>query len=324
MVIRTLFVMDPLDRINVAGDSTYMLMLEARRRGWPVWWCTPGDLYAVGAEARGRVTPVEVSLEAPHLQSGVARDLPLGSFDVVWMRKDPPFDMHYIFTTYLLDLVPPETLVLNHPASLRSHNEKMFALEWAEFGPKTLVTREVHRAVAFAEAAPGKVVLKPWDGNGGRGVLVTQAGDGNLRSMLETLTRDGQDYVLVQYYLPAIVEGDKRIILIEGAPRGWMMRVPQPGDHRGNMHAGARVEATELTLRERALCASLGPRLRAEGLVFVGIDVIGDHLTEINVTSPTGIQEVNRLMNTRLEVELTDAVLVRLAGRRATSPPSGS
>lgn len=324
MLIRTLFVMDPLDRINVAGDSTYMLMLEACRRGWPVWMCTPGDLYAIGDTARGRITPVTVHAEAPHFRTSEAVDMPLGAFDVVWMRKDPPFDMTYIFTTYLLDLVPPETLVLNHPASLRSDNEKMYALQWAEFGPKTLVTRDIRRAIAFAQAAPGRVVLKPWDGNGGRGVLVTQAGDGNLRSMLETLTRDGQDYVLVQEYIPAIVQGDKRIILIEGEPRGWMMRVPQAGDHRGNMHVGAQVAQTELTEREQALCASLGPRLRAEGLVFVGIDVIGDHLTEINVTSPTGIQEINRLLGTRLEVELTDAVLVRLAAKRASSQLSGS
>ena len=324
MSIRTLFVMDPLSRINVAGDSTYMLMLEAAARGWPIWWCTPGDLYADGGQACGRVHSVEVTRELPHFRSASAQDLPLGFFDVVWMRKDPPFDMSYIFTTYLLDLVPSQTLVLNHPASLRSRNEKMYALQWEEFGPKTLVTREIARAIAFAREAPGKIVLKPWDGNGGRGVLVTQAGDGNLRSMLETLTRDGQDYVLVQHYLPEIAKGDKRIILIEGEPRGWMMRVPQAGDHRGNMHAGARVEATELTPREAALCAALGPRLREEGLVFVGIDVIGDHLTEINVTSPTGIQEINRLMGTRLEVELTDAVLARLATRRATSPPSGS
>ena len=316
MHVTTLFVMDPLERINVSGDSTYMLMLEARRRGWPVYFCTPGDLFAVGGQAAARCWPVEVRRGTPAFEPGPVEERPLGDFDVVWMRKDPPFHMGYIFTTYLLDLVPSSTLVLNHPPSLRNRNEKLFAAAFAQFGPHTLITHEVERAVAFTRQAPGKVVLKPWDGNGGRGVLVTHKDDDNLRSMLETLTEEGRSYILVQHYLPAIKDGDKRIILIDGEPRGCMNRVPQKGDHRGNMHVGARVAATELTPREREICDTLGPILRREGLVFVGIDVIGDHLTEINVTSPTGIQEINRLMDVRLEVEITDAVLRRL-GRSA-------
>lgn len=315
MHVNTLFVMDPLDRINVAGDSTYMLMLEARRRGWPVWYCTPGDLYALGGLAHARCWPVEVRRGTPAFEPGPAGERSLADFDVVWMRKDPPFHMGYIFTTYLLDLVPPSTLVLNHPPSLRNRNEKLFAAAFAQFGPRTLITHEVARAVAFASEAPGKVVLKPWDGNGGRGVLVTHKEDDNLRSMLETLTEEGRSYVLVQHYLPAIKDGDKRIILVDGEPRGWMNRVPQKGDHRGNMHVGAKVAATELTAREAEICGVLGPILKREGLVFVGIDVIGDNLTEINVTSPTGIQEINRLMDLQLEVEITDAVVRRLAAR---------
>lgn len=315
MHVNTLFVMDPLDRINVAGDSTYMLMLEARRRGWPVWYCTPGDLYALGGLAQARCWPVEVRRGTPAFEPGSAEERSLADFDVVWMRKDPPFHMGYIFTTYLLDLVPPSTLVLNHPPSLRNRNEKLFAAAFAQFGPRTLITHEVARAVAFAAEAPGKVVLKPWDGNGGRGVLVTHKEDDNLRSMLETLTEEGRSYILVQHYLPAIKDGDKRIILVDGEPRGWMNRVPQKGDHRGNMHVGAKVAATELTAREAEICGVLGPILKREGLVFVGIDVIGDNLTEINVTSPTGIQEINRLMDLQLEVEITDAVVRRLAAR---------
>lgn len=317
MELKTLFVMDPLDRIQVAGDSTYMLMREATDRGWPVWMCTPQDLYAIGDTARGRVTPVRTTREAPHFHTAVAEDRPLGDFDVVWMRKDPPFDMGYIFSTYLLDLVPETTLVLNHPPSLRHANEKMFALQWAQYCPPTLVTREPARAMAWIREAPGDVVLKPWDGNGGRGVLVSRASDANLRSMLEVLTHDGHWYILIQHYVPEIVKGDKRIILIDGEPKGWMLRVPQPGDHRGNMHVGATVQATELTKRDQEICAAIGPSLRAHGLLFVGIDVIGDYMTEINVTSPTGIQECNRLMGLRLEQQVSDAVAHRVAARRA-------
>lgn len=318
MIVKTLFVMDPLDRINVAGDSTYMLMLEARARGWPVWYCTPDDLFALGGLARARCWPVEVRRGTPAFEPGPAEERALGDFDLVWMRKDPPFHMGYIFSTYLLDLVPPTTVVLNHPPSLRNRNEKLFAAAFAEFGPLTLITREVARAVAFAMEAPDRVVLKPWDGNGGRGVLVTHKDDDNLRSMIETLTEEGRSYILVQRYLPAIKAGDKRIILVDGEPRGWMNRIPQKGDHRGNMHVGATVAETELTPREAEICGVLGPILKREGLVFVGIDVIGDNLTEINVTSPTGIQEINRLMGTRLEVEITDAALRRLSAARAS------
>lgn len=314
MTLRTLFVMDPLDRINVGGDSTYMLMLEARRRGWPVWFCTPTDLYALNGRAWGRVHPVEVRWrdEGPPFSPGLVEERCLSDFDVVWMRKDPPFDMDYIFTTYLLDLVPERTLVLNRPSSLRSRNEKMFAFGLPQYSPPTLISRDITRIVAWVRASDERSVVKPWDGNGGRGVLVTHADDENLRSMVETLTAEGRHYIIAQRYLPAVKNGDKRIILVDGEPRGWMNRVPQKGDHRGNMHAGALVAATDLTEREREICGVLGPILRDEGLLFVGIDVIGDLLTEINVTSPTGIQEINRLMGVRLEVEITDAVLRRV------------
>lgn len=317
MDLKTLFVMDPLERINVAGDSTYMLMLEARVRGWPVWFCTPGDLYAESGRARGLVRPVEVQRrsEGPPFRPGPAENRPLSDFDVVWMRKDPPFDMDYIFTTYLLDLAGPNTLVLNRPSSLRSRNEKMFAMELAEFGPPTLVSRDIGQLVAWVRATTERTVIKPWDGNGGRGVLVTHGADENLRSMVETLTGEGRHYIIAQRYLPAVKQGDKRIILVDGDARGWMNRVPQKGDHRGNMHAGAKVAACELTPRDREICDAIGPTLRAEGLLFVGIDVIGGNLTEINVTSPTGIQEINHLMGTALEIEITDAVEAR--ARRA-------
>ncbi|MCB9780450.1 MAG: glutathione synthase [Alphaproteobacteria bacterium] len=314
--MKTLFVMDPLDRIVVSGDSTYMMMREATDRGQAVWMCTPGELRAEGGTARARCWPVRTTREAPHFHVGDAVDLPLGHFDVVWMRKDPPFDIEYIFATYLLDLAPPSTLVLNRPASLRDFNEKMATFRFPQFCVPTLVTQDIQRAVAWAAEAPGKVVVKPWDGNGGRGVLVSSPGDGNLRSMVELLTQEGRRACILQHYIPAIAAGDKRVILIDGEPVGAMLRVPQPGDHRGNMHVGARVEATELTTREQEICAALGPVLRERGLLFVGIDVIGDFLTEINVTSPTGIQEINALSGTHLERDLADAVAARLSAHR--------
>lgn len=307
--MRTLFVMDPLTSLNLGGDSTYMLMKEATARGWPTWWCTPTDLYAVDGKAWAHAQAV-VTTEG-RFDTGLAHDHPLGDFDLVWMRKDPPFDMHYIFTTYLLEMAPPTTLVLNRPSSIRSRNEKLFAAQFADLTPPTLLSRDIRRLAAFVEAQPDRAVLKPWDGNGGRGVLVTHKKDPNLRSMIELLTGDGRHFILAQRHLPAIVDGDKRIILVDGEPAGAILRVPSGVDHRGNMHAGARVEKTTLNAREKAICARLGPILRDEGLVFVGIDVIGDSLTEINVTSPTGIQEVLRLDGVDLSARILDACHAR-------------
>jgi glutathione synthase len=308
--MRSLFVMDPLDRLNIGGDSTYMLMRESSARGWPVAWCTPNDLYSRGGRAWARVQEVVTTADPPHFFRGGTGDEELGGFDLVWMRKDPPFDMEYIFTTYLLEQVPPGTLVLNRPESIRSRNEKLFTLQFPELCVDTLVSRDVARIVAFA-GTHDRVVLKPWDGNGGRGVLVTAAGDGNLRSMIELLTQEGRQAIFAQRYIPEIVRGDKRIILVDGVPAGALLRVPSAKDHRGNMHAGATVASATLTDRDREICDRIGPALRAQGLLFVGIDVIGDFLTEINVTSPTGIQEINRLDGIHLEAMVLDAALRR-------------
>ena len=246
--------------------------------------------------------------EEPYFHIEPKKDESLGFFDVVWMRKDPPFNMDYIFSTYMLDLVPEHTLVLNDPRSIRNANEKMFALEFPQFCPRSLITREIQRAREFAKKEAGKVVIKPWDGNGGRGVLVSQYDDPNFRSMLEILTEEERQYIIVQQYIPEVVEGDKRIILIDGEPVGWMARIPQPGDHRGNMHVGATVEFFTLTDKDKEICDALSPRLKELGLLFVGIDIIGEYLTEINVTSPTGIQEINPMMGISIEALITDAV----------------
>ena len=314
--MKQLFVMDPLEAIIVDGDSTYVLMLEACRRGWTVAMCTPDDLFSVDHEAFARIQIVSVHEKPPFFVPKDPVECKLGEFDVVWMRKDPPFDINYIFSTYLLEMVPSSTLVLNCPQSLRSSNEKMYALQWAEHCTPTMVTSNVEQAISWAKKTDKRVVVKPWDGNGGRGVLVSHGDDGNLRSMLEMLTGNGQTHVMIQHYIPEITEGDKRIILVEGEPVGWMLRVPSPGDHRGNMHVGAQVKRCELTEKDMEICRAMGPRLRDEGLLFVGIDVIGSYLTEINVTSPTGIREINALMGTKIEKLVTDAVIARLDRHR--------
>ena len=309
MSMRTLFVMDPLERIDVAGDSTYVLMLESIRRGWPIAMCTPETLSVRDNAPWATATPVHVNAEAPYFETSPALAEPLSAFDCIWMRKDPPFDMDYVFSTYLLDLA--DCLVLNDPRSIKLAQEKLYALQWPHLCPPTMFTNRLADVRAFA-AEHGRVVLKPWDGNGGRGIVVTEHGDRNLGALVELLTDEGRSYCIAQRYLPEIQsEGDKRILLIDGEPRGWFLRVPGAEDHRGNMHVGASVQSFELTARDRQICAELAPRLKAEGLVFVGIDVIGEYLTEINVTSPTGLREVLDLQGRDLGRELIDAALSR-------------
>lgn len=310
--MKSLFVMDPLHRINVAGDSTYVTMRECSDRGMPVWMCTPDQLFSLDGQAFAVATPVRTTADAPFFHTEDAVELPLGAFDVVWMRKDPPFDMTYIFTTYLLDMAPPSTLVVNGPAGLKLFNEKMWVQQqWPEFQPTTLITNSIQRLRDFANSQPGRIVVKPWDGNGGRGVVITDRTDRNLRSILELLTREGKDYVIGQGYLPGVVNGDKRILLFDGDVVGGMLRVPNDDDHRANMHAGASVKACELDARDLEICAALSPHLKKWGQVFVGIDIIDGCLTEVNVTSPTGIRELNRLYGLTLEADLVDRVVAR-------------
>ena len=308
--MRSLMVMDPLDRIHVSGDSTYVVMLEHARRGEPTWMCTPDELFALNGSCHAAVTAVRALPDAPYFEVGTTKTLELGAFDVVWMRKDPPFDMSYILATYLLDMVPASTLVVNDPIGLKVFNEKLWAMRFAELHPQTLLTGAAERLRAFVDAQPGRAVLKPWDGNGGRGVLVTHRDDRNLNSMIELMTAGGA-FVIAQPYLEAADAGDKRILLFDGDPVAAMLRIPSAKDFRGNMHVGATVEACELDARDRVICDTLGPHLREHGQVFVGIDVIGGMLTEINVTSPTGIREIHTLTGRRLERDLVDRVWKR-------------
>lgn len=318
--MRSLFVMDPLSAIHIEGDSTYVTMRACSDRGFDVWMCTPDELYARDGRAFARATPVRTTASAPHFHPSEPVDLALAELDVVWMRKDPPFDMSYIFATYLLDMAVPHTLVVNGPAGLKLFNEKMWvAQRWPELQPPTLISNDMERLRGFASERGGRIVLKPWDGNGGRGVMITSATDRNLRSMVETLTAGGVHYVIAQDYVEAVERGDKRILLFDGEPVGAINRIPTAGDYRANMHVGARVEAVDLDASDLQICEALRPSLVEWGMVFVGIDVIGGILTEINVTSPTGIREINSLYGLALEEDLVDRVLAHVHARRSSA-----
>lgn len=309
--MRALFVMDPLSTVHVDKDSSYALMLEWQRRGGEVWRCGPGDLWSEGDAVLAQAARLSVGPRpkvADVLEEG---PLDLSTCYAVFKRTDPPFDMDYIFCTYLLDLAARHSVVCNAPHGLRDANEKMIILRFPELIPATLVTRDMAIIRRFVDEQGGRAVVKPLDGNGGRGIFVLSTDDRNLGAMIETSTDDGRRYVTVQAYIPEIAEGDKRILLVEGVPKGAFLRIPPKNDHRGNMHVGATVSPCEMTDRDLFICERLAPYLRENGLVFAGIDVIGGQLTEVNVTSPTGIQECTRLYGTDIASDIVEAVLAR-------------
>jgi len=290
------FVMNPLEGIILDEDTTFAFMLAARERGDEVYFIRPEDLYARGGEARARVHPCEVrKREGDHYELGEARRIPLHELDAVWMRKDPPFDTTYLHEAHLLELARENgAFVINDPTGLRIANEKLYALHFESSLPDTLVTREVEQIRAFMERHGGRCVVKPIDGYGGAEVFVVDDEDRNKNALLEVMTEEGTERVVCQSFIPEARRGDKRILILDGEPMGAILRVPPDDDHRGNIHVGGTVEKAELTERDRAICEVVGERLREDGLWFAGIDVIGGTLTEINVTSPTGIQEMSR------------------------------
>jgi glutathione synthase len=302
--------MDPLSTVHVDQDSSYVLMLEWQSRGGEVWHCGPSDLWARDDASFAHAARLQVGPRPKVADILEQRELALADCHAVFKRTDPPFDMTYVFCTYLLDQSGPRTVVCNSPQGLRDANEKMIILRYPDLIPATLVSRDMGQIRAFLREQGGRAVIKPWDGNGGRGVFVLDESDRNLGVLIETSTDDGKTYVMVQAYLPEIIDqGDKRIILVNGEPEGAFTRIPPENDHRGNMHVGATVKACDMTERDLHICKRLQPYLRDNGLIFTGIDVIGDKLTEINVTSPTGIQECTRLYGTAIEALIVDAVL---------------
>ncbi len=304
--------MDPLDNIDIDADSTFALALEAQRRGHALYHYLPRDLSLADGRAVATARPLTVRRVAgDHHAFGAPERIDLASVDVVLMRQDPPFDMAYITATHILEQVHPETLVVNDPVEVRNAPEKLFVCRFPELMPPTLITSDPALIREF-RAEHGEIILKPLFGNGGAGVFHLRADDDNLNALLEMFTAFYREPIIVQRYLPAVRAGDKRIILIDGEAAGALNRVPPEGEARSNLHVGGRAEAATLTKREREICETIGPTLRERGLIFVGIDVIGDDLTEINVTSPTGIQEIDRFDGVSLEARIWDAIERRL------------
>ena len=294
MSLKVALQMDPIGSVNINGDSTFRIALEAQARGHSLFFYTPDKLAFFEGRVIARGFPITLRREVGnHVSYGPEAEVDLADFDVVWLRQDPPFDMGYITTTHLLDLIHPKTLVVNNPFWVRNCPEKLLVLRFPDLIPPTAIARDLATIRAF-KALHGDIILKPLYGNGGAGVFRLDPNDRNLASLHEMFTGINREPLIVQKFLPDVSNGDKRVILVDGDPVGAINRVPQSGETRSNMHAGGRPEKVGLTPRDLEICAAIGPLLREYGQIFVGIDVIGDYLTEINVTSPTGIQELER------------------------------
>jgi glutathione synthase len=313
--VRLLFIVDPLDRLALAGDTSYALMLEAAARGWDVWTCQLEHLGLVGDDAvvdaaPTIVTPGTTAVEAFQVEARVARRL--ADFDMVLMRKDPPLDVSYLHATWILDHARGKTILVNDPRGLRELNEHLAVLRFPALTPTTIVTRSTERLRAFQREQGGTIVVKPVDGFGGLGIFVVRDGDPNASSILETATGAGTRWTLAQRYLPEASEGDKRILLVDGEPIGAVLRVPGAAEARGNLHVGGCAVKTTVDARDREIIAAVAPLLREHGQLLVGLDVIGGMLTEVNITSPTGVRHIAQLDG----VNAAGAVLDGLARTR--------
>jgi glutathione synthase len=301
--------MDPIERINIAGDSTFALLLEAQARGHKIFYYTPERLSLAGGTIVAEAQPLEVRDEVGnHFTLGERRRMDLGSeVDVVLLRQDPPFDLAYITTTHLLERIHPQTLVVNDPASVRNSPEKLFVMQYPHLMPDTLITRDRGEIEAFRKQH-GDVVMKPLYGNGGAAVFKVAQKDPNFGSLFDLFSVTFREPWVVQRFLPRVTEGDKRIILVDGVAMGAVNRVPAENDIRSNMVRGGAARETDLTPREREICQTIGPELKKRGLIFVGIDVIDGNLTEINVTSPTGLRAIHKLGGPDLAAAIWDAI----------------
>jgi glutathione synthase len=316
-------VMDPIAGINPAKDSSLAMLAEAQRRGYALWYFEQQDIRLRNGVAQGSARALRVvDRKAEWFELGPREERPLSALDVILMRKDPPFGTEYIYTTYLLERAElTGVLVLNKPQSLRDMNEKVYTAWFPQCCPETVITRSMADMRAFL-AEHGRIVVKPLHGMGGRSIFVLSQGDNNANVVFETLTDYGQRYAMAQTFIPEISRGDKRIILVDGKPVSRVLaRIPAPDDYRGNLVAGAQPEVRELTERDEWICAQVGPALRERGVLFAGLDVIGDYLTEINVTSPTGIRELQKLGGLDVAGTLFDALDLRLKARAVERTP---
>jgi glutathione synthase len=314
--MRFVFVMDPAEKMLVAKDTSFALMRGAGARGHECLHCLPRQVSHRGANVFARARSIAVSDTAPHVTLGQQQTVELVSLDAVFIRQDPPFDLEYLHLTQQLDLVKDRTFVLNDPRGLRDANEKLFAFHFSQYMPRSLVSADRTLIAEFVAEVGGQAVLKPLDGAGGSGVVALSVTDRNTRALIELLTADGTRPALVQEYLPAIRSGDKRVLMLDGEPLGVILRVPQPDDLRANIHVGGRVEPTTLSSDELQMLREVGRGLREHGLWFAGLDLIGGKLIEVNVTSPTGIQELGRLTATQPEQDVIAWVLRMVSVRR--------
>jgi glutathione synthase len=306
--MRFLFVMDPAHTMHPQKDTSFAFMRGAQARSHQCLHCVPRQIFNRGKQVSAVAQPITVSDGAPHVTLGEASSVPLASLDAVFIRKDPPFDTDYLHLTHQLELARTDTLIINDPRALRDANEKLFAMEFAEHMPQTLVSADPEQLLAFLTDVGGKAVIKPLDGAGGSGVVGLATGDRNNRAIVDLLTNYGTRLAMVQQFLPEVFAGDKRVFVLDGTVIGAIRRVPRSDDIRANIHVGGQVQAVTLTDNEQRMAQDLGRRLRAMGLWFVGLDVIAERLIEVNVTSPTGIQELGRLSGTQPELQVIEWV----------------
>lgn len=313
MRLKVALQMDPIGAVNINADSTFRIALEAQARGHELFFYTPDRLAFVEGRVIARGWPIEVRREqGNHVSYGAEVEVDLGDFDVIWLRQDPPFDMGYITTTHLLEMIHPKVLVVNDPFWVRNSPEKLLVLRFPQLIPPTAIARDLQTIRDF-KARHGDIILKPLYGNGGAGVFRLDPNDRNLSSLHELFASMSREPLIVQKFLPDVAKGDKRVILVDGEAVGAINRVPQAGETRSNMHVGGRPEKIGLTERDLEICATIGPVLKEKGQIFVGIDVIGDYLTEINVTSPTGIQELERFDGTNTTARIWEVIEAKRA-----------
>ena len=313
MTLKVAFQMDPIDGIDITADSSFRIALEAQARGHELFYYTPDKLAYQSGRVTARGWPLTVrAVQGDHFTLGELQEFDLAQMDVIWLRQDPPFDMSYVTTTHMLDMVHPNTLVVNDPFWVRNFPEKLLVLQFPDLTPPTTIARDLDTLRAFKEEH-GDIILKPLYGNGGAGVFRLGPDDRNMTSLHELFSGINREPLIAQKFLPDVSAGDKRVILVDGEPIGAINRVPQAGETRSHMHVGGRPEKVALSDRDREICAAIGPLLKKHGQIFVGIDVIGDYLTEINVTSPTGIQELERFDGTNTAAALWEVIEAKRA-----------
>lgn len=302
-----LFVMDPIESVNIKKDTTFVVMLEAQKRGHRVSYCELKHLFIKDGKGHAESTTVKLKRAKDFFKKGKSSVGMLDDFDIVWMRKDPPFNMDYIYSTYILSLVDESsTHVINHPKGIRESNEKIYSLHFRDYIPPTLVTKDIGRLNDFLDETGGEIVVKPLDGFGGEGIFYVKSQDFNKGPILESITNFGSTFVMAQKFIKNVSKGDKRIIMLNGEPIGAVLRVAAKGEFRSNFHSGGHPEVTRITKRDLDICKAVKPKLLEDRLSFVGIDVVGGFLTEVNTTSPTCVQEINHFSNTVLEKKIVD------------------